>query len=600
MGQTLWKAPQAEAKSLVLPSSYYLTNDGFVTPVKLQSPWGSCWAFAIASAIESSILKAESDALTLARKAFSSKGMDAPQLSNLNDSIDLSERAIAWLSHEAQSEETGGAQAGEGYHLVNPDDPMAQLPEGSFSMVESSLTAWQLLVPEELAPYEYNGYSGSNPWYSTGSVGPDARYNDWSVDAALMASEAIPWRVSNILHLESPADLKLNPGTATYDYLGYNEDAVIGIKQALLDIGAVAISLEAELSIPSQVVRHESSTPSAHFSYDAWAQYNGKSVVSPNHALAIVGWDDAFSASNFQGTESGSPPGDGAWLCKNNWGSDALYQEIGGAADATHWGIPTDDAGSSGFFWLSYYDHSITDVTAFEVESTLGSVDNVYQHDYLSAAEYLVPTSYTSEVKVANVFTAEQTELLDSVSTWTFAADESVTTEIYVLPAGSEELEDEALGAATFFTDEYQVTSFTTTFEDAGFHRIALDSPIIVPQDQRFAVIQCVQGSRADGSSESIDEAYYLSLELAYTQNDVNNPQSAMADVVANEGETYVLLFGNDWAPVSSYNQWYADLKEQGNVPVDVIYGNALIKAYTNNTSMAENEILYQTVMLEP
>lgn len=596
-------AQVAEAKSLVLPSSYYLTNDGYVTPVKLQSPWGSCWAFAIASAVESSILKAEADSLTLARKAPSSKGMDEPVLSGLDDSIDLSERAIAWLSHEAQSEEVAGAQAGEGYHLVNADDPLSQLPEGSFSLVEAALTSWQLLVPEEAAPYEYNGYAGGTPWFSTGSAGQDARLLDWSVDPALVDCTDIPWRVQDIVHLDSPAMLEFDPETTSYRYLGYDESANIAIKQALLDIGAVAISLEAELSIPSQVVRRESTAPSAHFSYSTWSQYNGKESVAPNHALTIVGWDDSYPASSFEGSESGAPPGNGAWLCKNNWGSDALYASLGRASDASHWGIDAEGAGASGFFWLSYYDHTITDVTAFEMVSTEASADNIYQHDYLSAAEFVTPTSYDGEVKVANVFVAKETELLDSVSAWTFAADEAVDTEVYLLPDAADG--EDARATPSLFTAERLAGSLSCRFEDAGFHTIELESPIVLPAGQRFAVVQSVRGKRTESADASMapfsdgsEEMYYLNLELAYTQNDPNVPQSAMADVVSNDGESYVLLFGNDWAPVSDYNDWYADLKAQGNVPVDVVYGNALIKAYTNDTSMGANGIVYQTVEL--
>ena len=158
------------------PSSYFLTNIGQVTPVKLQAPWEDCWAFAVASAIESSILKAEArgadagadsgagahadadDAgaatsrdtgkvtaasavqdspMTATTEGTSNAdtsdpyvivaadGADAeaaaapPQLSNLANDIDISERALAWFAHEPQTDVSGGSQAGEGYHLLD-------------------------------------------------------------------------------------------------------------------------------------------------------------------------------------------------------------------------------------------------------------------------------------------------------------------------------------------------------------------------------------------------------------------------------------------------------------------------------------------------
>lgn len=57
------------------------------------------------------------------------------------------------------------------------------------------------------------------------------------------------------------------------------------------------------------------------------------------HAVAIIGWDDSFSAENF--IEDHRPEYDGAWLCKNSWGES--------------WG------GMNGYFWISYEDMHLFD-----------------------------------------------------------------------------------------------------------------------------------------------------------------------------------------------------------------------------------------------
>ena len=53
-----------------------------------------------------------------------------------------------------------------------------------------------------------------------------------------------------------------------------------------------------------------------------------------NHYVTLVGWNDTYSRNNF----ATPAPGDGAWICKNSWG--------------TGWG-------EEGYFYVSYYDASI-------------------------------------------------------------------------------------------------------------------------------------------------------------------------------------------------------------------------------------------------
>ncbi len=78
-----------------------------------------------------------------------------------------------------------------------------------------------------------------------------------------------------------------------------------------------------------------------------------------DHHVSCVGWDDAYPASRF----ATRPPGDGAFLIKNSWGTD--------------WG---DD----GYFWISYHDAGFGDALAvFSRVAAADDFDAIYQYDAL-------------------------------------------------------------------------------------------------------------------------------------------------------------------------------------------------------------------------
>lgn len=129
----------------------------------------------------------------------------------------------------------------------------------------------------------------------------------------------------------------------------------------------------------------------------------------PNHAVAIVGWDDSYSRFNFSAT----PAGDGAFIVKNSWG--------------TGWG-------DGGYFYVSYYD------TVFGKDQgdglmafTAGPADNfdhVYQHDWYGLTEnwgFGSDTAYFA----AN-YTATGRQVLEAAGFYVAQASSDYTVKVYV------------------------------------------------------------------------------------------------------------------------------------------------------------------------
>lgn len=130
--------------------------------------------------------------------------------------------------------------------------------------------------------------------------------------------------------------------------------------------------------------------------------YNGYSNTSNinNHAVAIVGWDDNYSRSNFEY----APPGDGAWIIKNSWGNSS---------------------GQNGYYYVSYYDATFPGVTDQFSAIAITDVENIseyskiYQYDMLGntyeSLGYNCDTAW-----FANQFTADSNSPLKAFGIYTF------------------------------------------------------------------------------------------------------------------------------------------------------------------------------------
>lgn len=173
-----------------------------------------------------------------------------------------------------------------------------------------------------------------------------------------------------------------------------------------------------------------------------------------NHAVAIVGWDDNYPASNFLIT----PPGNGAFITKNSWG--------------TGWG-------ESGYFYISYYDTKMgrageENAVFIEAEPTT-NYSTIYQYDPLG---WIYDYGYSNNTAWgANIFTASSNEALNAVGFYT--TDWNTSYEIYIY-------KDVTAGVPRSGT---LAGTKTGTAQYAGYHTVNLDSAISLASGQRFSVV---------------------------------------------------------------------------------------------------------------
>lgn len=121
---------------------------------------------------------------------------------------------------------------------------------------------------------------------------------------------------------DMPTDLA-KYGTTAVEYL-YKSD-INAIKLAIMENGGVYSAYATSASCLS----------TDRTSYFMPESYNGSSI---NHGVEIVGWDNNYSRSNFNGSVGEKPKKPGAWLVRNSYGD---YNSLGG------------------YLWISYEDKNI-------------------------------------------------------------------------------------------------------------------------------------------------------------------------------------------------------------------------------------------------
>ncbi|MHB9037913.1 MAG: C1 family peptidase [Armatimonadota bacterium] len=179
--------------------------------------------------------------------------------------------------------------------------------------------------------------------------------------------------------------------------------------------------------------------------------YYCPNTIEGNHAVCIVGWDDNFAASKF----STVPPGNGAFLIKNSWGS--------------WWG-------NSGYFYISYYDANFGIENAAFIAGAPDEYDTVYGYDRLGAVAFTGFGNSTGWLAMA--FTADSNSVLRAVSWYSMANNSSYTLSIC-----------SSLPSKHF--DGNPVSTEVGVIPEMGYHTIRLNTPVpMIAGTKYYCIVQ--------------------------------------------------------------------------------------------------------------
>ena len=229
-----------------------------------------------------------------------------------------------------------------------------------------------------------------------------------------------PLRFSPTYHVYYPRDIE-------WFVAGPQLENIDAIKEQIRTYGAIGTCLRYDAAYMQGDVHYQ--PPS--------------SQREPNHAVAIVGWNDGMYTQ---------APHPGAWICKNSWG-------VG-------WG-------SDGYFWISYYDkhcgqHPEMGAVSFRNVEPL-AFDHVYYHDYHGWRDTM------PEVQEAmNAFTAGGDEAITAVSFYTARQEARCQIRIY--------------GSFEGGRPDSLLASHSCTIEHPGFHTVDLPDPPTLSAGDRFYV----------------------------------------------------------------------------------------------------------------
>lgn len=340
-------------------------------------------------------------------------------------------------------------------------------------------------LESRLMPKEKDTFSVDNMSFNNGFVGDQSDGGDYARAIAYLASWKGPVLDSADPYGDGvhPNDLKAVKHVQEVQII--DSKNFESIKKAVFLYGGVESSLYTSMASTNE--------NSVYYNKNN-ASYCYIGTQKPNHDVVIVGWDDNYSKSNF----NGNLEGDGAFICMNSWG---------------------ESFGDKGLFFVSYYDSNIgMHNVVYTGVKDIDNYDNIYQSDmcgWVGQMGYEEDTAYFS-----NVYKVNSEETLKAVSF--YATGKNTEYEIYFV--------NDFQDSSSF---DRKVPIQKGSFSNAGYYTVDLDKLIDMHAGNQYAVVVKI---KTPNSIHPIAVEYRAG--------------APTADVDLSDGCGYISLSGKSWEHV--------------------------------------------------